>query len=388
MHLHEYQAKKLLQKYRVPIPPFGVAASAEEAVRIAERLSLEEVVLKVQVHAGGRGKAGGVKFAKNLDEVKQKAEELIGLKIVNQQTGPQGIIAHQILVSAAKEIKKEYYVGMIIDRNSAIPTLLISPEGGMDIEEIAATKPDKLLSLPVAFDGTLRPYQQRVIASFMGWRGETAKQGVATVSGLAKAFIDSDASLLEINPLIETADGDIFAIDAKLTIDDNALFRQQELAHCYDPSQQLQQEVDAKEADLAYIGLDGNIGCLVNGAGLAMATMDIIQFYGATPANFLDVGGSASKEKVARGFKIILRDPKVKGILVNIFGGILDCTTLAEGVIAAAEELQVCVPLVVRMEGTNVERGRELLRASPLNIITATTMGQAAETIVNAIKGA
>lgn len=382
MNTHEYQAKEILSGYGVPIPPFGVAAHLSEVNKIIKDLSLTEAVIKIQVHAGGRGKAGGVKFAKSPEEILSVCNHLLGMKMVNQQTGPQGVIAHKVLISKPLDIKKEYYIGAIIDRKHARPILICSPEGGMEIEEVAAKTPDKILTLPIHFDGKLPSYQLLRIAEFMGWKGEAAKTGMKIAAAIAQAFIDTDASLLEINPLIETPDGKIFALDAKLSVDENALFRQPHIASFYDPTQYSKSEVDAKEYDLAYIALEGNVGCMVNGAGLAMATMDIIHYYGGKPANFLDVGGGASKEKVAAGFKIILEDPNVKAILVNIFGGIMNCAVLAEGIIAAAEECNITVPLVVRMEGTNVEEGKKLLKDSGLKITTVDSMADAAQRIV------
>jgi len=382
MNVHEFQAKEILKKYGIPIPDFGVAANEKEASEIIQKLGLKEAVVKIQVHAGGRGKAGGVKFAKSPEEIKKLASELIGMKMVNNQTGPAGVVAHQVMISRPADIEKEYYIGAIIDRESAKPVLIASPEGGMEIEEIAEKTPEKILTIPIGLDGSLKPYHALRLTNFMGWKKEQAKVGKKIAMGLAKAFIETDASLLEINPLITTPEGEILALDAKLSVDDNALFRQTEIAGMYDPSQQSESEVSAKQFDLAYIALEGTIGCMVNGAGLAMATMDIIHFYGGKPANFLDVGGGASKEKVAEGFKIILADPSVEAILVNIFGGIMDCAVLAEGIVAAAKELTIKVPLIVRMEGTNVEQGKKRLKESGLAITTADSLADAAKKAV------
>lgn len=386
MNLHEYQAKKILKKYGMPIPEFAVASQVDEVRRIAEELHLQEAVLKIQVHAGGRGKAGGVKFAKNKEEMVQISKQLIGMKMVNQQTGPEGVIAKQILISKPVTIEKEYYLGAVVDRAKAVPILIASPEGGMEIEEIAHRSPEKILKMPFSFEGKLKSYQLLRLAKFMGWSGDLAKKGAQVAQALARCFIESDASLLEINPLVKTKEGDLLALDAKLSVDDNALYRQSEILSFYDASQVSSQEAAAKEFDLAYIAMHGEIGCMVNGAGLAMATMDIIQLYGGAPANFLDVGGGASKEKVAEGFRIILSDPKVKAVLVNIFGGIMNCATIAEGVIHAAKKLQIQVPIVVRMEGTNVEEGRRLLRESSLKIISADDLKKAAQLAVEAAK--
>lgn len=382
MNTHEYQAKIILKKYGIPIPEFAVASDMDDVRNAVRDMGLEKAVVKAQIHAGGRGKAGGVKVAKSRDEIFQFAEEMLRKKLVTKQTGPDGVIVNQLLISPLCDIVKEYYIGAIIDRKRAKAALILSPEGGVDIEEVAANTPERIITVPIQNDGTLRPYQFTQINKFMGWSGDLAKQGKAIVSGLAKAFIDNDASLLEINPLILTPDDHLIALDAKLSVDDNALYRQPLIAGFYDATQIPHNEARADEFELAYIALDGNIGCMVNGAGLAMATMDIIQHYGGKPANFLDVGGGATQEKVAEGFKIILSDPKVKGILVNIFGGIMNCVTIAAGIISAVSELDVKVPLVVRMEGTNVEQGRKMLETSGLNIIIADGLAQAAEKIV------
>lgn len=382
MNTHEYQAKEILKKYGISIPEFGVASSEKDVERIIEELDLDKAVVKIQVHAGGRGKAGGVKFAKSPTEILSIAKQLIGMKMVNNQTGPDGVIAHKVMITKPVDIKKEYYLGAIIDRDKAQPIIIASPEGGMEIEEVAEKHPEKILTVPIEMDGKVRSYNLTRLAKFMGWQGETAKMGIKIAKGVAKAFIEKDASLLEINPLVETPEGHIWALDAKLSVDDNALFRQKEIADMYDPTQQTPNEVAAKEFDLAYIALDGDIACMVNGAGLAMATMDIIKFYGGKPANFLDVGGSATKEKVAEAFKIILADPKVKAILVNIFGGIMNCATIAQGIIAAASELHIKVPLVVRLEGTNVAEGKRLLKESGLKIETADSLDDAAQKVV------
>src|SRR5579872_2145557 len=386
MNTHEYQAKEILRKYAIPIPDFAVAEKPADVEKALKNLGLREAVVKIQVHAGGRGKAGGVKFAKTPEEILRIAGALIGMKMVNQQTGPSGVIARQVLITRPVTIKKEYYLGAVIDRDRGQPILIASPEGGVEIEEVAAKHPEKILTLPIGLDGHVKPYHLLRLVNFMGWQGETKKQGMQVAAAVAKAFIDTDASLLEINPLVEDDQGKIWALDAKLSVDDNALFRQPEIAAFYDPAQQSPSEVAAREFDLSYIALDGNIGCMVNGAGLAMATMDIIHYYGGKPANFLDVGGGASAEKVAAGFKIILSDPNVKAILVNIFGGIMNCEALAEGVIDAVREIGIKVPLVVRMEGTNVERGKALLEKSKLPIITADGLAEAAEKVCAQLK--
>jgi succinyl-CoA synthetase beta subunit len=382
VNIHEYQAKQLLAKYGIPSPPFTVVGDISEAKQAIEALCLDKAVIKVQVHAGGRGKAGGVKFAKNPEQILSSVNQLLRMKIVNAQTGHEGVIANQVLLSASLDIAHEYYLSILIDRTRAQAILIASPEGGAEIEETAVTTPDKILVLPLHNDGTIKPYHLLRVVKWMGWEGETAKQGMVIVTGLVRAFAETDASLIEINPLVKTPQGDLLALDAKLSIDDNALFRQKAIAALYDPTQLPVQEARAKKYDLAYVALGGDIGCMVNGAGLAMATMDIIQYYGGKPANFLDVGGGASEEKVAEGFKIILSDPQVKAILVNIFGGIMNCATLAAGIIAAAGELQIHVPLIVRMEGTNVEKGKQLLKDSGMNILIADSLEEAAQRAV------
>lgn len=386
MHIHEYQTKMILQHYGIPVPEFAVASDAKEAEAVISKLGLTQAVVKVQVHAGGRGKAGGVKIAKTPHQILEATKELLGLKIVNAQTGKEGIVAHQVLISPLVNLKKEYYLGAIIDRQNAQGMLIASPEGGMDIEEVAEKTPERIRTIPIPSHGVFKNYELIEIAKFMGWEGNIAEQGKKILAGFAKAFVETDAMLLEINPLGLTAEGNLVALDAKLTVDDNALYRQPQIAKFYDATQLTSYEARAREHDLAYVALDGTIGCMVNGAGLAMATMDIIHYYGGEPANFLDVGGGASKEKIAEGFKIILSDHKVKAILVNIFGGIMNCATLAEGVVEATKELQVTVPLVVRMEGTNVEQGKQILKDSGLNILTADGLASAAKQVVAASK--
>ncbi len=387
MNTHEYQAKEVLQTYGIPVPPFEVAATIQEVKTALDHLGLDDAVIKAQVHAGGRGKGGGVKLAKGRSEILQKAEQMLGMKLVTKQTGPAGIIVRKILIGAPVDIQKEFYLSAIIDRQKAKATLIASPEGGVDIEEVAQKSPDKILKIPFRFDGHLYAFQRWRIAKFMGWSGQVAEQGMELLGSLAQAFIETDATLLEINPLVLTPEGKLLAIDAKLSIDENALYRQPKLASYYDPSQLAPQEARAQEFDLAYIAMEGNIGCMVNGAGLAMATMDIIQHYGGKPANFLDVGGGASQDKVAEGFKIILSDPHVKAILVNIFGGIMNCVTLAGGIIVAMGELALNVPLIVRLEGTNADKGKHMLEESGLNIITAQSLDEAAKKAVGAVNG-
>lgn len=386
MHLHEYQTKEILKQYGIPIPVFGVAESVDQAEQIIKDLGLDQAVLKIQVHAGGRGKAGGVKFAKSKEEIIKRFQELIGMKVVNNQTGPYGMVARTILMGRPVDIAREFYLGAVIDRKNGMPLLIASPYGGIEIEEVAAKNPDKILKLPIQLNGTIRHYHLVRLANFMGWKGEMGARGVAIAKGVALAFIQMDGELLEINPLVETPQGEMWAIDAKFSLDDNALFRQKGMATLFDETQASKGEGEARKHGLAYISLEGEIGCMVNGAGLAMATMDLIQYYGGRAANFLDVGGGASREKVTEGCKIILADPKVRAILVNIFGGIMNCQTIAEGLIYAARELGIKVPLVVRLEGTNVEKGREVLEKSHLKIRTAKGMADAAKRAVEWIK--
>lgn len=385
MHLHEYQAKKVLKRYGIPVPDFAVVSHIDQVEQAIADLGLSRAVLKVQVHAGGRGKAGGVKFAECPENIYHEAGQLIGLKLVTPQTGKEGIIAHEVIISDIVSYKKEYYLGATIDRERGQAVLIASPDGGMEIEEIAAKDPDRILVMPIK-NNKLRNYQLIEIAKFMGWQGKTSEQGKKLVKSLIKAFTESDAMLVEINPLVQTIEEDLIALDAKMTIDDNALFRQPELEAYFDPTQISSYEVRAREFDLAYVALDGEIGCMVNGAGLAMATMDIIQHYGGSPANFLDVGGSATEDRIAEGFKIIVSDPKVKAILINIFGGIMNCGTLAAGIVSASSKLHIHVPLIVRMEGTNVEMGKKILEESKLDILLAETLDDAAQKAVQAAK--
>lgn len=382
MNIHEYQTKEILKKYGIPSPEFVVISRADDIDSALKQLKVDKAVLKIQVHAGGRGKAGGVKVVKSLTEAREQAKNLIGMKMVNHQTGPEGIVANEVMVTTLVNIKKEYYLAAIVDRQSASGVLIASTEGGIDIEEVAENHPDKIVKLPIPLNGKFHRYQLYPFVHALGWHDALAEKGITFIQNLTKAFIETDSTLLEINPLVLTEEGELLALDGKLSVDDNALFRHPEIKKYYDASQLPSREAMAVEFDLAYVALDGTIGCMVNGAGLAMATMDLINAYGGTPANFLDVGGGASKEKVAEGFKIILSDPQVKAILVNIFGGIMNCETLAEGIIAASNELGVKVPLVVRMEGTNVEKGRQKLADSKLNIILCGDLAEAAENVV------
>lgn len=386
MNLHEYQARDLLASVGIPIPAGCVVSDAKAAGEALKRLQLDAAVVKAQVHAGGRGKAGGVKVARNAAEVVQEAARMLGAPLVTAQTGSQGVPVNQVLLSQLVDIDHEYYLGATVDRRQGQAVILASPAGGVDIEEVAAKTPDKLMTVPIRFDGVVKPYHQLRIVRHMGWSGDLAKQGMAIIAAMAKLFMQTDALLLEINPLVKTKQGQLIAIDAKLSIDENALYRQPALAAMDDITQIPVQEAEAKKSQLAYVALEGNIGCMVNGAGLAMATMDLIQYYHGKPANFLDVGGGASEDKVAEGFKLILSDPQVKAILVNIFGGIMNCATLAGGIIAAAAQLGITVPLVVRMEGNNVEAGRLMLDESGLNLIVANDLADAAQKVVAAAR--
>ncbi len=382
MNVHEYQAKHILSKYQIPCQDFRVVSNVSDIEEAIDSLEVTEAVVKVQVHAGGRGKAGGVKIAKSREAIIQKTKDLLGMKIVTKQTGPEGIICHKVMISELAEIAKEYYVGLLVDRAAAKPLLMVSPEGGTEIEEVAEKSPHKILKIHFQIDGTIDEGSLDDVCRFMDWTEMTAKEGKRMIKSLCKAFVENDGDILEVNPLIEDPEGHLWALDAKFAVDDNALFRHPEIKAMYDPSQVTPAEAVAHEMDLAYIALDGNIGCMVNGAGLAMATMDLIKYHGGAPANFLDVGGGANKEKVAKSFGIILSDPNVKAILVNIFGGIMRCDVIAEGIISAAKELHIKVPLVVRLEGTNVEQGKELLRQSGLKIIAADDLTDAAKKVV------
>ena len=386
MNLHEYQAKNLLKELGLPILDFIVIADAKEIEEKIHNSGMNQAAVKIQVHAGGRGKAGGVKIAKSKSEIIQACRQLLNMRMVNAQTGSQGVVAQKVLVTPLLNYVKEFYVAAAIDRHQGEAIFMVSPEGGVEIEEIAQSRPEKILIISFGIEGRLHSYQLIELVKFLGWQGKTAEQGKEIFKQLAKAFIQYDASLLEINPLVMTEEGDLYLLDVKMSIDDNALFRQERAHSLEDFSQISPLEARAKQYDLAYVAMDGTIGCMVNGAGLAMATMDIIDHYGGTPANFLDVGGGASQEKVAEGFKIILSDPKVNAILVNIFGGIMDCGVLAAGLLSAAKENKIEVPLVVRMEGTNVEIGRELLSESKLNIVVANELADAAEKVVNLSK--
>jgi len=385
--IHEYQGKELFRKFGVPVPRGIPAFSVDEAVKAAQTLGGSVWVVKAQIHAGGRGKGGGVKVAKSLGEVRQRAGEILGMQLVTHQTGPGGQKVRRLLIEEGADIKKELYVGMVVDRGTQRVALMASSEGGMDIEHVAATTPEKIHKVFVDPAKGLTAAEADDVARKIGVPEGSVAQARAVLQGLYKTFIDTDASLAEINPLVVTGDGKVVALDAKLNFDSNALFRHPDIVEMRDLDEEDPAEVEASKFDLSYISLDGNIGCLVNGAGLAMATMDTIKLYGGEPANFLDVGGGATAEKVTEAFKIMLRNPKLKAILVNIFGGIMRCDTIAEGVVAASKAVDLKVPLVVRMKGTNEEIGREILAKSGLPIISANNMAEAAEKAVVAAGG-
>ena len=386
MNIHEHQAKALLAEYGVPVPRGQVAFSVDEAVSAAKELGGPVYVVKAQIHAGGRGKAGGVKVVKSLDEITDVAGEILGRTLVTHQTGPEGREVRRLYVEDGCDIADELYLSMLVDRGTSRVTIIASSEGGMDIEEVAASQPEKILSLAIDPATGLQPYHMRRLAGILGLSGGTAKQLPSFLHSIFTAFTALDASLVEINPLVVTRAGDLLALDAKMSFDDNALYRHPKVMKLRDLSEEDPAEVRASEFDLNYIKLDGEIGCMVNGAGLAMATMDIIELNGASPANFLDVGGSATTERVTEAFKIILSDDNVKGILVNIFGGIMRCDIIAEGVVSAARSLGLDKPLVVRLEGTNVEEGKKIMAESGLSIIPADNLADAATKIVAAIK--
>jgi succinyl-CoA synthetase beta subunit len=387
MNIHEYQGKEILRRYGVATPRGEPCFSVAEADAAARRLGGKVWVVKAQIHAGGRGKGGGVKVAKSLDEVHQYASKILGMTLITHQTRPEGRLVKRLLVEEGADIRKELYVGMVVDRSSQRVTLMASSEGGMEIEEVAARTPDKIHKAAIDPVAGLTERQADEVARNIGVPPASIPQARQFMHGLYRAFVECDVSLAEINPLILTGDGNVLALDAKLNFDDNALFRHPDIVAMRDLDEEDPAEVEASKFDLSYISLNGNIGCLVNGAGLAMATMDAIKLFGAEPANFLDVGGGATTQKVTEAFKLMLKNPAVKGILVNIFGGIMRCDTIAEGVIAAAKEVKLSVPLVVRMKGTNEDLGRQLLQASGLPIISAGNIADAAQKIVAAVGG-
>ena len=386
MKVHEYQGKEILARYDVPVPRGIVVTEAEQARAAAEKLG-GRVVVKAQVHAGGRGKAGGVKLADTPDQAVEVAGQILGMKLVTKQTGAEGKIVKKVLIEEALPIERELYLGIVLDRSEGFPVMMASKFGGMEIEEVAAENPDAILKAAFDPDVGLHPYLARKLAFGLGLEGDAFKAGMRFMHALARAYADTDASLAEINPLITTTDGRVLALDAKIGFDDNALYRHPDIVEMRDLDEEEPLEVEASKYDLNYIKLDGTIGCMVNGAGLAMATMDIIKHAGGEPANFLDVGGGASQERVAAAFRILLSDPHVKGVLINIFGGIVRCDMIARGVIEAAREVNLSVPLVVRLEGTNVDEGKRLLSESGLDLIVADGMADAAEKAVAAVAG-
>ena len=386
MNIHEHQAKQLLEKYGAPVPKGVFGLSVKEALEKAKNLETKKYVLKAQIHAGGRGKAGGVKILDNLQELEKAANELFGKTLVTHQTGPEGREVKRLYIEESSEIDKEFYLSCLVDRASSKIAFISSDQGGMDIEEVASKTPEKIITTKVDFNDGISDKDCEKIIKIFDLKDSAQNQGISLIKAIYKMFVNTDANMVEINPLILTKDNKIICLDAKVNFDDNALFRHPEILELRDFNEEDPTEIEASKHELAYIKLDGSIGCMVNGAGLAMATMDIIKLYGKEPANFLDVGGGASKEKVAAAFKIILSDKNVKGILINIFGGIMRCDVLAQGVVDAAKEINISVPLVVRLAGTNFKEGKEILDSSGLKIISANDLDDAAKKIVEAIK--
>jgi succinyl-CoA synthetase beta subunit len=386
MNIHEYQGKAVLKQYGVVVPEGKVAFSVDEAVEAAKELGTPVVVVKAQIHAGGRGKAGGVKVAKSIDEVRAYAGEILGKVLVTHQTGPEGKEVKRLLIEQGCDIKKEYYIGVVLDRGTGRVVMMASEEGGTEIEEVAEHSPEKIFKEIIDPAVGLQAFQARKLAYAINIPNELVNKTVKFMISLYTAFVEKDASIAEINPLVVTGDGQVIALDAKINFDSNALYRHKDIIELRDLEEEDAKEIEASKFDLSYIALDGNIGCLVNGAGLAMATMDIIKYYGGDPANFLDVGGGATAEKVTEAFKIILSDEKVKGIFVNIFGGIMRCDVIANGVVEAAKQVGLDRPLVVRLEGTNVDLGKNILKESGLNIVAADSMADGAQKIVALVK--
>jgi len=387
VNIHEYQAKSILRDFDVPVAKGIVVLSPEDAVAAAKELRGKRWVVKAQIHAGGRGKGGGVKLVNSLDDVRAETDRMLGMNLVTHQTGAEGKQVRRVYIEKASEIDREFYLSCLVDRQTSRVAFISSTEGGVDIEEVAAKTPEKILTLSVDPSSGYSGFYGRRIAFGLGLEGKQVKQCVALIANLYRAFLEKDASLIEVNPLVVTGAGDLLCLDAKMNFDDNALYRHTDIADLRDIDEEDPAEVEASRFDLSYVKLDGNIGCMVNGAGLAMATMDIIKLYGAEPANFLDVGGGADREQVINAFKIILSDPNVEGILVNIFGGIMRCDIIAEGIVEAAKEMSIGVPLVVRLEGTNVTLGKKILNDSGLAIIAADDLADAAKKIVAQVKG-
>jgi succinyl-CoA synthetase beta subunit len=388
MNIHEYQAKAVLAEFGVPVPRGAPAFTPDEAVKAANELGGPVWVVKAQIHAGGRGKAGGVKVVKSIDEVRAQAQRLLGSVLVTHQTGPHGKQVNRLYIEDGSLIDREFYLSALVDRETARIAFVVSTEGGMDIEEVAKSHPERIMTFSIDPATGIMPHHGRRVARALGLAGDLAKKAQALVGKLYAAFVAKDMSMLEINPLVVTKGNDLICLDAKIGFDDNALYRHPDIVALRDLTEEDAKEIEASKYDLNYVALDGTIGCMVNGAGLAMATMDIIKLYGEAPANFLDVGGGATTEKVAAAFKIITSDPKVKGILVNIFGGIMKCDIIAAGVVAAVKEVGLQVPLVVRLEGTNVELGKTIISESGLNVIAADDLDDAAQKIVKAVKAA
>ena len=386
MNIHEHQAKELLRKYGVPVPKGAFGLSVKEIIDNAKKINTEKLILKAQIHAGGRGKAGGVKIVNNLNELEKQANNLLGKNLITHQTGPSGKEVKRLYVEETSEIQKEFYLSCLIDRSSSKIAFISSDQGGMDIEEVARENPEKIITTKIDLKDNISDKECEKILKIFKLNENIKKDGIKLIQSIYKMFVSTDASMVEINPLILTKDNKIICLDAKIKFDDNALFRHPDILELRDLNEEDPTEVEASKYDLSYIKLDGSIGCMVNGAGLAMATMDIIKIYGEEPANFLDVGGGASKEKVSAAFKIILSDKNVKGILINIFGGIMRCDVLAQGVVDAAKETNINVPLVVRLAGTNFIQGKEILDNSGLKIISASDLNDAAQKIVNEIK--
>jgi succinyl-CoA synthetase beta subunit len=386
--IHEYQAKEILRRYGVPTPAGEVAETPEQARAIAERLGGNLVVVKAQIHAGGRGKGGGVKLARSADEAEQLAGQILGMQLITHQTGPQGQEVRKVYVEAGSDIAKEYYLGMLLDRETSRNVIMASSEGGVEIEKVAEETPEKILKVWIDPAVGYQPYQGRELAFGLGLDKEVIGKFVKFVGAFYEAYVKTDSSLAEINPLVVTKQGDVIALDAKINLDDNALFRHKDLAAYRDPFEETPQEREAHDYGINYISLEGNIACMVNGAGLAMATMDIIKLHGGEPANFLDVGGGASEEQVTDAFRLLTSDPNVKAILVNIFGGIMKCDVIANGIVNAAKKLELKIPLVVRLQGTNVELGKQILSASGLAIIPADKLTEAAQKVVQAANAA
>jgi succinyl-CoA synthetase beta subunit len=385
MNIHEFQAKQILRRFSVPVPKGEAAESPEEMAKAFETLGLAKAVAKVQIHAGGRGKAGGVKIVTSAAEAREFAQKLLGKPLVTHQTGPQGRVVRRLYIEQASEVARELYLGLVVDRKAESVAVIASTEGGMEIEEVAAKTPERIITEPIDPVIGLAAFQSRKIAFALGLKDKQVGQFGTLLSALYRAFLETDASLIEINPLVVTKDGSVICLDAKMSFDDNGLFRHPDIRELRDPNEEDPAETEAAKFDLSYVHLDGTIGCMVNGAGLAMATMDIVKHYGAEPANFLDVGGGANSQKVAAAFRILLADERVQAVLINIFGGIMQCDVLAQGVVDAAREVKLSIPLVVRMEGTNVDKGKAILKDSGIAVIAANDMADAARRVVAAI---